>query len=293
VGAREVGSAIADDEFVVGVEVDGESRAYPLNMLGHPGSEVVNDTLGARPIAVTFCGLCETPLVFARRVGDRLLTFYVSGMVVESNMLIKDIETGSAWIQLLGKAVEGPLDGKELARLPSVWTDWKTWRAGHPATTAALLKRGTRKYSITAVAATASRNQVYQVLQWGLVRGGKARSWPFHELARQGVVNDTFAGVPLLVVFDAERLSPTGFDRRLGGRELKFRKAGTELVDDATGSVWDAVTGRAVRGPLSGQTLTAMPGTISKKTTWKAFHRDSEVWKAGAAEPVGEGLDTD
>src|SRR5689334_5467239 len=50
VTAEEVGSEIADDEFVLGVDLEGEARAYPLNMMGKPGSEVVNDRLGGRPV---------------------------------------------------------------------------------------------------------------------------------------------------------------------------------------------------------------------------------------------------
>ncbi len=286
VTAAEVGSAIADDEFVLGVEVEGEARAYPLNMMGHPGSEVVNDTLGGQPVAVTFCGLCETPLVFSRRVDDRTLTFYVSGVVIDSNMLIKDVETRSEWVQLLGKAVGGPFEGKELQQYPAVWVDWKTWRAEHPGTTAVLLARGSRKYSISAVRATASRGRALDALQWGLSRGGKARSWPFSRLARRPVVNDSFAGLPLLIVFDPESFNPTGFDRRLGERELTFRRRGTELIDETTGSVWDPVTGEALRGALAGRRLSPVAGTIATASTWRAFHPDTEVWDAGGpAEP--------
>jgi Protein of unknown function (DUF3179) len=282
VTAREAGSAIADDEFVVGVEVRGEARAYPLNMLGHPGSEVVNDAIGGVPVAVTFCGLCETPLVFSRRLDDKTLTFYVSGVVVESNMLIRDVETRSGWIQVLGRAVDGPLEGKELQQFPAVWTDWKSWRTAHPGTTAILLRRGSRKYSNTAIGITSSRQRVFEALQWGLARDGKARSWPFSRLARRTVVNDTFAGIPLLIAFDPETLSPTGFDRRLdGGEALTFARRGTELVDETTGSVWDPVTGRALRGPLAGRRLSLVAGTIATTATWRAFHPDSEVWDSG------------
>ncbi len=281
VTAREAGSAIHDDEFVVGVETGGDARAYPLNMLGHPGSEVVNDTLGGRPVAVTFCGLCETPLVFSRRVDERTLTFFVSGLVAESNMLIQDVETQSGWIQLLGKAVDGPLTGKELDRISSIWIDWKTWRTKHPETTVVLLTRGSKKYSQAALGTAAAKQRALDALQWGLARDGKARSWPFARLARQRVVNDSFAGTPLLLMFDPESLSPTAFDRRLGGRELTFRLRGDELIDETTGSVWDPVTGQALRGSLEGQRLSPVSGTIATVRIWLVFHPDGEVWSAG------------
>jgi hypothetical protein len=289
VAARDAGDTIADDEFVLGAEVGGEARAYPLNMLGHPGSEVVNDTLGGEPIAVTFCGLCETPLVFSRRVDDRTLTFHVSGIVVESNMLIRDVETRSGWIQLLGEAIEGPLKGEELRRFPSVWTDWKTWRAAHPGTTAVSLARGSRKYSRSTVSALSSLERVHEAFQWGLARDGRARSWPFPRLAKQRAVNDSFGGIPLLITFDPQTLSPVAFDRRLDGRALTFRRRGDDLVDEATGSRWDPVTGLALGGPLEGRRLPMVAGTIATTRTWRAFHPDGEIWDPDAPPSEREG----
>jgi hypothetical protein len=285
--AEAVGASIADGESVLGVEIDGESRAYPLNMLGHPGSEIVNDTLGGKPIAVTFCGLCETPLVFPRRVDDKTLTFYVSGEIVNSNMLMRDVQTRSGWVQLLGKAVEGPLKGKRLERLPSSWTDWKTWRAGHPGTTAIRLARGTKKYSPGGPGVAASKKQkLLDALQWGLADEGRSRSWPHAGLARERVVNDSFGGRPLLITFDPDQSSPAGFDRRLDGRELTFHLKGNDLVDEATGSSWDPPTGRATRGPLEGRRLEPVAGIIAAKAIWRAFYPDGEAWEpAGTTTP--------
>jgi Protein of unknown function (DUF3179) len=291
--AEEAGSTLADDEYVLGVEIDGQSRAYPLNMMGQPGSEVVNDSLGGRPIAVTFCGLCEAPLVFSRRVDDRTLTFHVSGVLVDSNMLIKDVETRSGWVQLLGKAIEGPLKGKVLERFASTWTDWKTWRAEHPATTAIRLKRRIGKYSPgrPGTASSSKKRGFIEALQWGLAVRGKARSWPFSGLERERVVNDSFDGRPLLIVFDPESLGPAGFDRRLDDRELTFRWRDGGLVDEATGSTWEPSTGRAIRGPLEGRRLTPVAGTIATTAIWRAFHPEVETWSPpdSAKQPPSKG----
>jgi hypothetical protein len=292
--AEAVGSSILDDEYVLGVESEGESRAYPLNMLGRPGAEVVNDRLGGRPIAVTFCGLCETLLVFSRQLDDRTLTLYVSGTLVDGNMLIKDVETRSGWVQLLGKAVDGPLKGKELERLPATWTDWKTWRESHPSTTAIQLGRGTKRYTPASTEVGTSRRQWFlESLQWGLASGGKARSWPAFGLARERVANDSFDGRSLLVVFDPRTLGLSGFDRHVDGRELTFRWRGDDLVDDPSGSTWDPSTGRATRGPLEGRRLDPVAGTISTTAIWRAFHPQTEVWtpagSPGDSTPEGGG----
>ncbi len=280
VPAGEVGPRIADDEFVLGAEVRGEYRAYPLNMLGKPGSEVVNDSLGGQPIVATFCGLCEAPLLFSRQVDDRTLTFYVSGLAVDSSMLIEDVETRSGWIQIQGRAVEGPLKGKKLGQFSAVWIDWKAWRAAHPRTTAVLLSRGSRKYSRAIVGkSAASRATWLDAMQWGLARNGQIGSWPFAAMAAHPVVNDSFAGLPLLLTFDADSLSTTAFDRRTNGRVLNFARHGDKLVDAETGSTWDPLTGRALSGPLVGHRLSPVSGTVSTRRAWNAHYPESRAWQ--------------
>jgi Protein of unknown function (DUF3179) len=277
-------AAIADDEFVLGVEIGGEARAYPLNMLDQPGREVVNDTLGGEPVAATFCGLCNSPLAFSRQIDGRTLTFYVTGFLVDSNMLIKDVETRSGWIQLLGEAVDGPLKGKELEPVTSVWTDWKSWRTEHPTTTAVSFPRGTKRYARSALEADASRKRSFiDGLQWGLARDGQARSWPFSNLTRVPVVNDAFAGSPLLVLFNPATLGATAFDRRIDGKELVFRRRGDDVVDDQTGSVWDPLTGRSLRGPLEGRQLAPVNGVASLRDVWRDFHPQSSIWSPDEA----------
>ncbi len=49
-----VGSAVRPKELVLGVEVDGTARAYPINMLTGPNREIINDELGDKAIAATW-----------------------------------------------------------------------------------------------------------------------------------------------------------------------------------------------------------------------------------------------
>ncbi len=194
-------------------------------------------------------------------------------------MLIKDVETRSGWLQLLGRAIDGPLKGKRLERLPSTGTDWKTWRAGHPGTTAIRLTRGTKKYSPDGPGVAPAKKRTFlDALQWGLTGEGRARSWPFSRLVRERVVNDSFDGRPLLLLFEPEWPGPVGFDRRIDGRELTFRRRGDDLVDEPTGSTWDPSTGRATGGPLEGRRLDPVAGTIASTAIWRGFYPDSETW---------------
>ncbi len=277
VRAEAAGPEVTDDCFVVGVELNGESRAYPLNMLSRPDHHVLDDNLGGRPIAVTWCGLCQSPLVYAREVEGRTLTFFVSGELDGENMLMKDVETESDWPQMLGEAIEGPLEGKSLDRIASAWTDWKTWRAEHPDTTVLKIPQTIDYYRHDPESSSSTFEQRYfSNLQWGLARGEAAVSWPLRELARQSAVNDTFAGQPLVIVFESRSATITAFDRRVGDAELTFRMEVDGLIDDQTSSVWDPISGRAIRGKLAGRRLAPVAGIVSHLRAWRSLHPESQ-----------------
>jgi hypothetical protein len=122
---------------VIGVEIGGESRAYPLMLLNW--HEIVNDTLGGRKIAVTYHPLCDSVAVFDREVGDEVLEFRVSGLLLRSNQLMyehrPEIGTESLWSQLKARAIAGPMAGTELETIPFTLCRWADWVEKHPATT--------------------------------------------------------------------------------------------------------------------------------------------------------------
>lgn len=130
------GRFLLDADVVVGVFADGESRAYPLRLL--TWHEIVNDVLAGEPIAVTYSPLCNSVVVFSRRVGDEVLEFGASGLLYNSNMLMFDRREGgegeSLWSQLQFRAVIGPAaaEGAVLRVLPSALTTWGAWREVFP-----------------------------------------------------------------------------------------------------------------------------------------------------------------
>ncbi len=118
-------------EPVLTVEMAGEvPRAYPIRyFMVH---EIVNDVVGGVPIAVTFCPLCNSGAVFDRRVGDRVLSFGVSGNLRHSDMVMYDRETESWWQQAIGEAIVGDLSGTKLTHLPSWMESWEEFRKRNP-----------------------------------------------------------------------------------------------------------------------------------------------------------------
>jgi hypothetical protein len=152
---------------VIGVEINGTSRAYPLNVMNV--HEVVNDELAGVPIAVTFSPLCDSAIVFDRRVNGKPLQFGVSGLLLDSNLVMYDKQpdvvaqtslnsqdakpaiqvsvnadqsppvsvpsASSLWSQMAAMAIAGPAGGTTLAQIPNVNVcTWKHWLATHPTT---------------------------------------------------------------------------------------------------------------------------------------------------------------
>lgn len=136
--AAKTAKYLDEKDWVIGVEIDGVSRAYPLKIL--VWHENVNDTLGKTPIAVTYCPLCNSAAVFHRNVEGEVLEFGISGLLWNSNALLYDRRIDgkeSLWTQIGIRAVTGPAaqKGLKLRVLPSEFTPWKDWVSRHPDTT--------------------------------------------------------------------------------------------------------------------------------------------------------------
>ena len=124
------------DDRVVGVNFDGEARAYPLKIL--QWHEIVNAKTGETSYSVVYCPLCDSTSVFNRRVGDEEFEFGVSGLLYQSNVLLYDRQAQpdqeSLWSQMQGEAVAGKRTGQQLSLLPHQLVTWQEWTDAYPDT---------------------------------------------------------------------------------------------------------------------------------------------------------------
>lgn len=140
---------VPDDTDIIGVTVNGQSRAYPHTLLDR--HECINDTLGGVPIAVTYCPLCDSATIFDRRMGQGenqvTLEFGVSGLLYNSNVLLYDRTHHALWSQVMLTAVSGPFAGQPLRYLDG-WaiTTLGQWKQLHPDTTLVTYDTGLRRY---------------------------------------------------------------------------------------------------------------------------------------------------
>jgi hypothetical protein len=216
--AAPAGAAEWDEgEPVVGVELGGESRAYPLAIL--VWHEQANDSVGGVPILVSYCPLCGTAMVFDRRVGSRTHRFGVSGLLYRSDLLMFDRETESLWSQIGAEAVTGPARGARLRLLRSRIEPWGAWRRRQPETKVITSRTGhERRYGVSPYGDYALSERLLYPLEHdaryhpkmptlGLrLADGRARGYPAEELARAGgSVAEEFAGRKVRVTYDPEQ----------------------------------------------------------------------------------------
>jgi len=266
----EVRDQVTGAELVLGVVIKGEARAYPINMLTGPEREIINDTLGGQPIAATWCHLCNNAVVYDRRVDGQTLTFAVSGMLWNRNLVMYDVETDSLWAHMLGEAKQGKLIGKTLAIMPGAVTTWAEWSRQHPNTTVLSMSRTATAYS--AGVYTQRERFVY-----GWMAGRRAFHVAMDALDKNPVRNVTTNGKALLISYDPATTSAVLASREVDGKPLRFeRQPDGSLRDAETGSTWDPATLTAVAGKLAGKQLTREAGIFAFRDAWTEFHPTSE-----------------
>lgn len=211
---------ITDDDRVMGVVIEGTPYAYPIGIMNY--HEIVNHATDHSQWLITYCPLCGTGMVFDGAVAGRKLTFGVSGLLYNSDLLMYDRQTESLWSQIEGRAVSGPMKGEELKLKSSRLTSWEGWLEAHPDTL--VLSRNTghrRNYdrspygdyerSASVFFPISERDSRYHPKEWtlGMTSGNDARAWPFEELEATGreTIRDEFNGRSLVIHFDADNRS--------------------------------------------------------------------------------------
>jgi hypothetical protein len=295
---------LSEQEPVFVLEVEGEARAYPLQiMMWH---EIVNDTVAGIPVAVTYCPLCNSAFAYDRRVGERVLDFGVSGALWNSSLVMYDRQTRSLWSHFTGEGILGVLSGVELTGFPVTLASWSEFQEAHP--DGLVLSRDTgfvRQYgrnpypgyddvSVPPFLFDGEVDGRYaaktRVVGLDLPEGPVAVT--AERLAADRVVPVELEGRSVIVwwqpgtgsaldtstVADGRDVGATGaFEPAIDGRTLTFEAVdGGGFRDLETGSTWN-VFGTATGGALAGRQLPAVAHVDTFWFAWGAFEPDTEV----------------
>jgi len=269
------------DEQVLGIDLGGEQKAFPVNMLYY--HHQIADEIGGHPIWPTYCGLCNSGRIYDRLVDGKALEFTLVG-AVNYNATFRDHTTGSWWRQEVGDAIKGPLKGRMLEDMPCEQMTLGNWLAKHPASLVLQYDPVFQKqYDIR----TALLNYEVSLPGWhmqaspplvvGVEVGAVARAYDWNQLVKHRLVHDEVDGTSLLAVADEAGSSAFVYDRTVDGRALSFIIDGDGLKDDATGSSWD-MFGRCKTGKLKGKSLTQLQSYKQYVRAWVTFHPDASFY---------------
>jgi hypothetical protein len=218
-GASE--SKVDSNRLVIGVNINGETKAYPIRFLGY--HHHVQDVVGGKPILVTYCTVCRTGRVFEPVINGKKERFRLVGMD-HFNAMLEDETTKSWWRQADGQAIAGKLKGERLPEVLSTQTSLAQWLQLNPNSLVmqadpAFLKSydSTMKFE-----SGQSRNKLTGTdsLSWkdkswviGVKSGDERKVYDWNKLKRERIIHDKMATTPVLVVLANDDKSFFVFER--------------------------------------------------------------------------------
>ena len=278
---------MSDSDTVIGLEINGDARAYPLFIL--VWHEIVNDTVGNVPVSITYCPLCYTNQVFERIIDGKEVEFGTSGKLYNSNLLMYDRLTESYWSQALGLAVKGELTGKQLNLVPFDVITWGDWKELHPDTLVLTTNTGhLRSYATDPYGNYYTEPRIMFPVEYsddrmhpkeiiiGVEVENVYKAYKQNDIETESIINDSVNDEPLLLVSLFSENSRV-FERTVNDKVLDFQYVENKIIDLQTKSEW-SYDGTAVSGHYFGTQLERIPTSPGFWFEWFAFHPDTLVY---------------
>ena len=269
---------VALDKLVIGVSLNGEAKAYPIEIIGY--HHQVQDTLAGEPIMVTYCTVCRTGRVFSPFVNGKKENFRLVGMD-HFNAMFEDATTKSWWRQATGEAITGKLKGTTLKEIPSQQSTLEAWLRAYPNSkilqpdstfkseydSLAGYDKGTLKSSLEK-RDTASWKKKSWVI--GISETGFSKAYDWNDLVKQKIIEDSLPNLPLLITIESDTATFHVWNRTINGQTLSFTKLNDTLQDKNTQSLWNN-DGICISGILNGQRLKPVQASQEFWHSWLSF----------------------
>jgi len=213
-------TSLAGDDLGLLLTIGSDTRFYPFRILNW--HEIVNDTVGGTPVAITYCPLCATAVVYDRTISKGVSEFGVSGFLSQSNLLMYDRLSDSLWNQAAGQAVVGPLTGEKLQALRSDVVRFSTVQERYPATEILSTDTGYgRNYARDPYEGYEQKSDIYfpvrktdvklyaKAIVYGIVVNGTAKAYPLSSLLSETEFTDTIDDVTIQISYHSSTQSVT------------------------------------------------------------------------------------
>jgi Protein of unknown function (DUF3179) len=294
---QEADEILEDSELVLGLNINGDIRVYPLQIL--VWHEIVNDVVGDQPVAVTYCPLCFTNQVFNRTLNDgNTVEFGTSGKLYNSNLVMYDRKSNSLWSQALGEGIVGEYAGVKLERIPFDVAYWKEWKELYPESkvlsrdTGSVRPYGADPYGdyytndliLFPVANDDKRLGLKEIII-GLENKDQYKAYKLQEIETKKVINDVIGEDKKIALVSLEPFMIRVFDRVIDGNDdgnkivvdLFYNETTNTLIDRVTGSELN-FDGKFINKQLQGKKLERLPMDQGFWFEWAAFHPETEVF---------------
>lgn len=238
-------------------------------------------------------------MVFSRQVDGKTLTFGVSGMLWRNALVMFDRETKSLWSHITGECLDGKLKDKRLERLAAIpKVTWREWKRQHPDSkvlSVAEREEGFNRYvpydsapeeiGISGDQLKDNRLKAKDLVV-GVQVGGVSKAYPPKAFESRSVLVDQVGAdasvrQTLIVFRDKTSEASAVYKAVVEGKALTFsaNAQGVEVADSATGTTWNLLTGKAVRGSLQGKDLKRVPHFYGFWFAWVDFNPKTEIDK--------------
>ena len=304
VNIEEASDWLEENEPVIFLKYENSVKGYPLQIL--IWHEIVNDYIEEMPVIVTFCPLCYSAIVFDRRLDELTLTFGVSGLLRNSDMVMYDLFTESFWQQFTGEAIVGTYTGEELKVVQSQIISFEQLIESYPEAEIMSQETGfSRRYGMNPYAGYDDIDQTPFLFDGkiddrlppnekviAIKEDGMNKAYPYTLTQELGVINDTINGNAITIfhsegtasaldsryIYDSKDVGSTGvFDPNVENVILTFEYIEEQFIDEQTNSVWD-ITGKAISGKLKGKQLKKISSGDYFAFAWLAFKPDTEIY---------------
>jgi hypothetical protein len=295
ISIQEADKYLEDSELVLGLNINGDIRVYPLQIL--VWHEIVNDKVGDIPVAVTYCPLCFTNQVFNRTIVDDkgkavILEFGTSGKLYNSNLVMYDRTSKSLWSQAMAQGIVGKYSEVKLERIPFDVTYWKEWNQLYPESKVLSRDTGsTRPYGADPYGDYYTNGDMLfpvsnrddklglKEIVIGFENNGQYKAYKLQEIENKKVINDQVNGKPI-TLFSLHPFMVRAYDPVLDGQILGFsyNAKNQNFIDKQTNSLWN-FEGKSISGQMKGKQLTRLPFDEGFWFEWVAFHPKTELYK--------------